>query len=144
MLPPVGGTLGKYQVGEEVGRGGAGAVYKARGPDGVIVAVKVLTRPTAEALARFGREKRLLEALGREQGFVPLVDAGESPAGPYLVMPLLAGGSLRSRLAKGKLPLDEAVALAIGLARAMGRAHAQGLVHRDLKPENILFDLEGR
>src|SRR5205823_1073109 len=56
-----------------------------------------------------------------------------------LVMPFLRGGTLRDRLARGPLPVEETVALAIALATALGRAHEGGIVHRDLKPENVLF-----
>src|SRR3954470_928910 len=109
-----------------------GAVYRGRAPDGRDVAVKVITgQATADLLARFERERRLLAELGEQAGFVPLVDAGSSPTGPYLVMPFLAGGSLRGRIAREPLPVAEAVFLAKRLARALGRAHAKGIVHRD-------------
>jgi tetratricopeptide (TPR) repeat protein len=136
--------LGKYEVLAPIGRGGTGAVYRARadrrGPE---VAIKLLARTEAEALARFDRERRLQGALGEAEGFVPLLESGLSPEGPYLVMPLVAGGTLRERLARGPFPVEDAVALAIKLARALGRAHALGIVHRDLKPENVLFTGDG-
>src|SRR5581483_11570285 len=69
--------------------------------------------------------------------FVPILDSGVDP--PFIAMPLLPGGTLRERLARGPLPIDEAVALVARLARALGRAHERGVVHRDLKPENVLF-----
>src|SRR6185295_9166594 len=72
------------------------------------------------------------------------VDLGESPAGPFLVMPLVEGGTLRDRLGRGPMKVEAAVALVATLARAVGRAHALGIVHRDLKPENVLFDGRGR
>ncbi len=116
----------------------------ARSPEGRDVAIKVLLRPGAkEAVARFERERRLQASLGEAQGFVPVVDAGEDRSGPYLVMPLVTGGTLRDRLEKGPLALDEAIALVTRLATAIGRAHALGIVHRDLKPENVLFASEG-
>src|SRR5204862_7640287 len=58
----------------------------------------------------------------------------------WFAMPLLAGGTLRDRLAKGPLPAAEAVALAAQLARTLSCAHERGVIHRDLKPANILFD----
>jgi serine/threonine protein kinase len=135
--------LGPYTIVEEIGRGGAGSVLRARAPDGADVAVKVLIRATPEILVRFEREKRLLAEVGLAQGFVPLVDAGQGPSGPYLVMPFMAGGSLRGKL-RGPLPIDESIELVRALAEAAGHAHARGIVHRDLKPENVLFDAQGR
>jgi formylglycine-generating enzyme required for sulfatase activity len=135
--------LGPYTIVEEIGRGGAGSVLRARAPDGADVAVKVLIRATPEILARFERERRLLSEVGLGQGFVPLVDAGQSPSGPYLVMPFMAGGSLRAKL-RGPLPIDESIELVRELAETAGHAHARGIVHRDLKPENVLFDAQSR
>ncbi len=165
--------MGVYELLGELGRGGAGSVYRARAPGGREVALKLL-HPTAGARsegagARFAREGRLQAALGASlgrvsgrqpaggspalgrapaptdaSGFVPCLDVGEAPEGPFLVMPLLPGGTLRARLEGGPLSVDEALDLTIAVARAVGRAHAAGVVHRDLKPENILFDAEGR
>ncbi|MBI3725152.1 tetratricopeptide repeat protein [bacterium] len=137
--------LGPYEVQEEIGRGGMGTVYRARSPDGRDLAVKVLAfAPTATEVARFERERRLLDTLGAAEGFVPLLDAGVSAQGPYLVMPFLAGGTLRDRLRRGPIPVNGTLALARSLASALGKAHARGIVHRDLKPENVLYDEEER
>ena len=135
--------IGGYETLDEVGRGGAGEVYRARSPDGRIVALKRIKRVDGPARERFGREVRLLALLGEEEGFVPLLDSGEEAGELYLVMPFLEGGTLRLRLAGGALPVAATRALGIALARALGRAHARGIVHRDLKPENILFAREG-
>ncbi len=136
--------VGPYEILGEVGRGGMGAVYRARAVDGRPVAIKVLLSPgrshTSSALDRFERERRLLASLGEDHGFVALLDHGMAPTGPYLVMPFVPGGTLRARLNRGPLPIDEALDLGLRVADALGRAHEQGLVHRDLKPENILFD----
>src|SRR5581483_1456052 len=89
-----------YELAEEIGRGGMGAVYRSFARDGRPVAVKVLLRDDAGAAARFDRERRLLATLGAAQGFVPLLDAGVPPGAPrpFIVMPLLEGGTLRDRL----------------------------------------------
>jgi serine/threonine protein kinase/formylglycine-generating enzyme required for sulfatase activity len=129
----------EYVVIGEVGRGGAGVVFRARAPDGREVAIKSLLRPDPTALARFERERRLLASFGESEGFVPLIDVGEGPTGPWLVMPFLRGGSLRDRLRRGPLAVADAVAQVRAIAVAVGRAHAQGIVHRDLKPENVLY-----
>jgi tetratricopeptide (TPR) repeat protein len=121
-----------------------GVVFRARSPEGHDVAVKVvLDAMDEQAIASFDREKRLLWSFRLADGFVPIIDAGVENGRPYLVMPLLTGGTLRARVRHGPLPVAEAVSLAITLARAVGRAHDRGIVHRDLKPENVIFTAEG-
>jgi WD40 repeat protein len=136
--------LGAYEVLGEIGRGGMGVVYRARGRGPNDFAIKLVQSRDPGALARFEREGRLLASLGEEAGFVPLVEAGMSPAGPFFVMPFLSGGTLRDRIRRGPLSVDETVALGRDLGAALGRTHALGIVHRDLKPENILFSKDGR
>ncbi len=141
--------LGRFNVLSLVGEGGMGKVYKARGPQGELVAVKVLTRSAVtdtNAIARFDRERRLQASLGEEDGFVPLLEHGATEKGvPFLVMPFLPGGTLRDRLETSKkLGIEETVEIGRQVALALGRAHAQGIVHRDLKPENVLFAEDGR
>jgi len=133
--------IGPYRIEAEIGRGGAGLVYRAIGPQGP-VALKLLKGQSEAAFARFQREVQLQAELTGAGGFVPILDAGRSPRGPYLVMPFLPGGTLRDRLRRtaGGLPMTELLELGEALASALGRAHAHGLVHRDLKPENVLFD----
>jgi serine/threonine protein kinase len=136
--------LGAYDLLADLGQGSQGAVFRARAPDGAVVALKVLTRTTPQGRARFERERRLLATLGESAGFVPLLDAGEAQGSPFVVMPFLAGGTLRERLKRrGRLELEDATALGKALATAIGRAHAVGVIHRDLKPENILFTKDG-
>ena len=136
--------LGKYRDLLPLGQGGMGTVFRARSPEGGDVAIKMLTRLDASARERFDRERRLLASFTEAEGFVPLVDAGDSSAGPYLVMPLVPGGTLRSRLARGALGATATLELGKALAAALGKAHERGVVHRDLKPENILFAADGR
>jgi serine/threonine protein kinase len=136
--------IGPYEIEQEIGRGSMGVVYRAHAPSGAVVAVKLFKDGLgAEARARFDRERRLLDALGEAAGFVPLLDWGEAPR-PFVVMPLLTGGTLRDRLERGPLRLAASLELARALATALGHAHGLGIVHRDLKSENILFTGEGR
>ncbi|HZU95646.1 MAG TPA: serine/threonine-protein kinase [Planctomycetota bacterium] len=135
--------IGPYEVVKEIGRGGAGIVLRARGPDGRERALKVLKDSSGQRLARFERERRLLSSLGESDGFVPLLDAGDSNHGPYIVMPFVPGGTLRDKL-RGPLGIEATEKLAREVAAAMARAHERGIVHRDLKPENILFAADGR
>jgi hypothetical protein len=141
MLPPV--KIGLYEVLGVLGQGGVGSVHRARSPSGEEVAIKVLLRQDPERLARFERERRLIAELGANEGFVPLLDSGTSAQGPYLVMPLMAGGTLRDRLERGPLAVSASLAIGRDLARALALAHARGIVHRDLKPENVLFAHRG-
>jgi serine/threonine protein kinase len=136
--------IGTYEVVRELGRGGMGVVYLARRDDGRDVALKVLLKDSEPARARFEREKRLLAEFGEAEGFVPLIDSGLSGRHPFLVMPLVPGGTLRDRLDRGPLTVDETVALGFALGLALGLAHARGIVHRDLKPDNVLFTADGR
>ncbi|MBX3470204.1 MAG: serine/threonine protein kinase, partial [Planctomycetes bacterium] len=137
--------VGGFEVLSTIGRGGAGVVLHARAPNGAEVALKVLHARAPERLARFERERAVLASLGEAEGFVPLLQAGHDPHhGPFLVMPLVSGGTLRDRLRRGPLPLTETVRVGLELAETLGRAHARGIVHRDLKPENVLFTQDGR
>ena len=136
--------IGPYEVLGELGRGGMGLVYRVRAPDGREVALKLLLQTNQAAFARFDRERRLLMSLGEQDGFVGLLDAGVAPEGAWLLMPFMPGGTLRQKLANGPLGIDETSTLGVELARALGAAHARGIVHRDVKPENVLFAASGR
>jgi serine/threonine protein kinase/WD40 repeat protein len=132
--------IGPYRILSSLGEGGMGTVFLAARDDGTQVALKLLLRARGEP--RFAREIRLLAELGQSDGFVPLLDSGQSPYGPYLVMPALTGGTLAERLGE-PWPVEEAVQLGVRLAEIVGRAHTQGVIHRDLKPSNILYDASG-
>jgi tetratricopeptide (TPR) repeat protein/tRNA A-37 threonylcarbamoyl transferase component Bud32 len=136
--------VGAYDVLEEIGRGALGTVYRARSSDGRDLAIKVLLKGDPDQRARFERERRVLSSFGAHDGFVPLLDSGEWPQGPFLVMPFVPGGTLRQRLDRGQLSVPEVAKIGATLARALGRAHERGIAHRDLRPENVLFDAEGR
>jgi hypothetical protein len=137
--------IGGYETEEELGRGGVAVVYKARQiSTGALRAVKVLSSASAgsTAVERFRREAEALARLGGA-GIVPVHETGFDGGRLFLVLSLMPGGTLRGRLTRGPLPWRDAVALAVKIARALERCHAQGIVHRDLKPENVLFDDQG-
>jgi tetratricopeptide (TPR) repeat protein len=136
--------VGVYELLEAIGEGGAGSVYRARAPSGEVVAVKLLKHANPGATARFDRERRLLASLGENEGFVPLLDSGTQGDATFIAMPLIEGGTLRGRLERGPLDVNGTIELGRALARALGAAHARGIVHRDVKPENVLFTADGR
>ncbi len=138
--------IGRYEIRSELGRGGMAAVYCAYDPHFEReVAVKVLP---SEFLhdpgfrARFEREAKTIAAL-EHPAVVPVYDFGEEDGRLYLVMRLMAGGSLSSRLQGGPLPAKEVSHILARISSALDVAHAQGIIHRDLKPGNILFDQYG-
>jgi len=107
------------------------------------VAIK-LFRPDPDPLAqqRIGEEARVLAQLSHP-GLVSIYDAGIDSARPYLVLELVQGESLRSRLLSGPLTPTEVIRLGTSLAAAIHHVHQRGIVHRDIKPANILLDAEG-
>jgi serine/threonine protein kinase len=133
------GPGGRYRIGEPVGQGGMGIVYRAR--DLALerdVALKVL-RPELsgpEAAARLEREARILARL-EHPGIVPVHDAGTLADGRiFYVMKLVLGERLQE-LAE-RAPLSEVLRVFLRVCETVGFAHARGVVHRDLKPSNIM------
>jgi serine/threonine protein kinase len=139
--------LGPYEIVGLLGAGGMGEVYRAHDVRlGREVAVKVLPEVFAhdpERRARFEREARAVAALSHPN-ILAIHDYGTHEAVTYAVMELLAGETLRSRLAKGPLPWREATAVGGAVAEGLAAAHAKGIVHRDLKPENLFLTTDGR
>jgi serine/threonine-protein kinase len=141
-LPGPGDVIGgKYRIEQLLGRGGMGAVFRARHiVSEKPVAIKWMLRPATDEQARrrFEREAR---AAGRidHPNVVGPYDIGQEDDCSYLVMELLRGESLRSRLARGPLPAVEAVETLIPAMRGVAAAHQAGVVHRDLKPDNIFL-----
>lgn len=135
---------GVLELGEEIGRGGMGSVYKARHLRlDRTVAVKLLPPELSadpEAEARFEREARALALLNHPH-IVAIHDFGREDGQSWLVMEFVDGPSLAGAL---PLPPERALPLALQICEAVACAHRQGVVHRDLKPENILIDAAGR
>jgi eukaryotic-like serine/threonine-protein kinase len=148
VTAPVGTHLSdRYRLDAQVGSGGMSTVYKAF--DTVLercVAIKLMHRPLAndsDQLERFRREARAVAQLNHPH-IVGVIDAGEDDRTPFIVFEFVEGETLKDRIRRnGRLAIPEAVAYAIEIARALGAAHAQGIVHRDVKPQNVLVDEEG-
>lgn len=141
-----GEQVGPYTVVAHAGSGSMGDVYRARdGRLGRDVALKVLPAQFAqdpERLARFRQEARAAGALSHPH-LLTLFDVGAHEGTPYLVTEWLEGVTLRARLMRGPLPLEEVLRLGIQLAQGLAAAHARGVIHRDLKPANIFLCTEG-
>src|SRR4051794_13245247 len=138
---------GRYRLNARIGAGGMSTVYRAF--DEKLereVAIKLLHREIAadsDQLERFRREARAVARLSHPH-IVGVIDAGEDEGRPYIVFEHVDGETLKERIRRrGGLPIDEAIAYAIEIARALGCAHSRGIVHRDVKPQNVLIDEEG-
>lgn len=141
------GRYGRYQLLEEIARGGMGVVFKAY--DAKLqrtVALKmILDRNLAseEAIRRFYAEAETAAGLNHP-GIVPIHDVGEQEGQHYYAMGFVEGPTLSRELESRQFDVDESAQLVLELARAVGYAHDHGVVHRDLKPGNILLSAEGR
>ena len=134
--------VGRYLIGERLGRGGMATVYRAHDPDiGRDVAIKFLHATLCEDdeyHARFLREARAAGGLSHPN-IVTVHDVGEIEGRPYMAMELLDGQPLSDEMSNGKpMPVRDVVVLGIQLARALAYAHARGIVHRDIKPGNLM------
>jgi serine/threonine protein kinase len=141
--------LGAYQLGELLGSGGMGEVYRARDPSlGREVAVKILPAALAtdpDRLARLDREAKTLAALNHPN-ICAIYGLGETAGTRFLVLELVDGHSLAHRLGEtdgGGLGSVEATAIARQITEALAAAHDRGIVHRDLKPANIQITSDG-
>ena len=145
LLPPF-VLLDRYEISEEIGRGGHAVVFRAR--DRVLdrdVAVKILRDDaiSADTLIRFRQEVQVTAQLEHKH-ILHVYDTGEYDGRPYIVMELASGRTLHDRLAReGQLPVMDALQLARDVGLALAHAHSRGVVHRDVKPENILLGAAG-
>jgi TolB-like protein/tRNA A-37 threonylcarbamoyl transferase component Bud32 len=131
----------RYRIEREIGAGGMATVYLAEDlKHRRKVALKVL-RP--ELSAQLGPERFLheiaLTASLQNPHIVPLFDSGAIDGQLFYVMPYVEGETLRARMARGPVPLDESLDLLRDIARALAYAHSRGVVHRDIKPDNVLL-----
>ncbi|PYR76272.1 MAG: hypothetical protein DMF87_18570, partial [Acidobacteria bacterium] len=141
-----GTRLGPYEILSALGAGGMGEVYRARDTKlNRDVALKVIPDTFAldpDRLARFKREAQVLASLNHPHiaAIYGFEDSGETHA---LVLELVEGETLADRIARGAIPLDEALPIAKQIAEALEAAHEQGIIHRDLKPANIKVTNDG-
>ena len=162
-IPDLAKLFPQLEILELIGKGGMGAVYKARQPAlDRFVALKILAPRSGGDLdfaARFTREARALAKLShpnivavydfgqiqRSAGVPPAApDAGETPALHYFIMEYVDGPNLRQIEQAGKLSPREALEIIPQICAALQFAHDEGIVHRDIKPENVLLDKKGR
>jgi len=136
----------RYSIDKEIGRGGMGRVFSAVDLRlGRRVAVKILAPGVHgdEQLRRFQVEARAAASL-QQPNILDVFDVGVDGGEPYIVSELLEGATLRERLARGPVPVPEALRYARQLAAGLAAAHANGVVHRDLKPENLFITRDDR
>ena len=143
----VGQTLGRYTLLERIGAGGMGEVWKAH-DDRLdrTVAIKVLhgdARADETGRERFRREALTLSRLSHA-GIATVFDFDSAGDRSFLVMEFVRGGTLKSRLRQGPLPLDEVRAIGAAMADALENAHGQKVLHRDLKPGNVALTTDGQ
>ncbi len=146
MIVGPGARLGSYEVLSPLGAGGMGEVYQARDTKlGREVALKILRpllREDATHLARFRREAQVLAAISHPH-IATVHELNEAEGVAFLVMELVPGETLRSRLALGPLPIADALRTCSQVAAALEAAHEKEIVHRDLKPENTKITPDG-
>jgi tRNA A-37 threonylcarbamoyl transferase component Bud32 len=144
--PAAGARVGPYEILSLLGKGGMGAVYKARDLRlSREVALKIVRSDIPagkESLHRFADEARAASLLSHPN-IVAVYDIGDRDGSPYIISELLEGETLRDRLSTGPLPARRAVEYGIQVLRGLAAAHEKGIVHRDLKPENLFLTKDG-
>src|SRR5690349_9375976 len=144
------GTLlaGRYEILQLLGRGGMGAVYKARDKElDRLVALKLIRPDLArnpEMVRRFKQELILARQV-THKNVIRIFDLGQADGIKFITMDFVAGHDLRALLKeKGKFPPTEAARIMLQICRALEAAHGEHVIHRDLKPQNIMLDGKGR
>jgi TolB-like protein len=137
--------VGSYVLLERLGAGGLGEVWKARDRRlNRVVALKFISavRPGSTPATDLLREARAASGLNHPN-IITIFEVGEAEGGTYLAMEFVEGETLRQRLNRPPLPLDEALEIAGQMAAGLAAAHKHGIIHRDLKPENIMLRVDG-
>jgi eukaryotic-like serine/threonine-protein kinase len=139
-------TFGHYKISKRIGSGGMGEVYLATdliaGRKAALKLLPVRFTGDAERLKRFQQEARAVVALNHPN-ILTVYEIGEDHSTRYIASELIEGETLRQRLARGRMPLNEAVDVAIQVTSALAAAHEAGIVHRDINPGNIMLRRDG-
>src|SRR5215471_6130812 len=147
MALSIGTQLGSHEITAMLGKGGMGEVYRAR--DLKLkreVAIKILPEEfsrDADRVSRFQREAEVLASLNHPN-IAAIHDLDEDSGTRYLVLELVEGDTLADRIARGPIPVEEALTVARQICEALEAAHERGVIHRDLKPANVKITSEGK
>ncbi|MBX3271400.1 MAG: protein kinase [Sandaracinaceae bacterium] len=135
-------TVGPFRLGAVIGSGGFGTVYRAVGPDGAEVALKLLAPhvDSRETVERFHREGTIRI---EHPNVVRVIDAGRDDGVSYIAFELLVGRPLSTVLESAPLPAAQVLGIAKQICAGLAAAHARGIVHRDLKPGNVFCCEDG-
>ncbi len=143
----IGTQLGSYEITALLGKGGMGEVWRAR--DAKLkreIAIKILPDELSrdhDRVSRFQREAEVLASLNHNN-IAAIYDLQEANSSRFVVLELVAGETLAERIAKGAVPVDEALGIAKQICEALEAAHDKGIVHRDLKPANVKILPDGK
>ena len=141
MSIATGTKLGQYEVQDFLGQGAMGVVYRAYHEQlertGAVKVMQAIT-PDTDSVARFRHEAQAIAKM-RHPNIVDVYDFGEYEGTPYMIVEYVAGGSLASKMAHGRLDQETALKYLRGIAAGLDYAHAHGVVHRDVKPANVLL-----
>ena len=141
MSIATGTKLGQYEVQDFIGQGAMGVVYRAYHEQlertGAVKVMQAIT-PDTDSVARFRHEAQAIAKM-RHPNIVDVYDFGEYEGTPYMIVEYVAGGSLASKMAHGRLDQETALKYLRGIAAGLDYAHAHGVVHRDVKPANVLL-----
>jgi serine/threonine protein kinase len=139
-----GDVVGRFELVREIGRGGFGVVFEGLDREaGRRVAIKTIRRgaPPAAACECLAREREASRL--RHPNIGAVLEGGRFAGGPFVVLEYLSGETLAQRLARGPLPVADAIRVAVAAARALRHAHERGVLHRDLKPANVFLPRGG-